>query len=120
MAHFAEIDNDGIVLRVIVVNNNNAPDPAPAHSEPIGRQYIASLGLDGTWVQTSYHGSFRKHFAGPGIRYDPIADAFLAKQPYPSWTLDANHDWQPPSPMPTDGRWYWNEDNLEWVEIVDY
>lgn len=117
MAYFAQIDDDGTVLQVISVSNTSAPDPAPAHSEPLGQAFIASLGLDGQWRQTSYNGTFRKAYAGVGWRYDSQADVFIAPQPYPSWTLDANHDWQPPTPMPSEGGpWIWDEDTLSWVE----
>lgn len=116
MAHFAEIDSDGIVLQVIVISNDFAPDPAPENSEPIGQAFIASLGLPGEWRQTSYSGIFRKQYAGIGFRYDPGADVFISPQPYPSWTLDNNHDWQPPVPYPTDGGSYdWNEETQSWV-----
>lgn len=121
MAYFAEIDDDGTVLRVISVSNADAPDPAPTHSEPLGQAFIAdTLGLPGTWVQTSWSGSIRKQYAGPGFRYDADADVFISPQPYPSWTLDGNHDWQAPEPYPTDGgNYYWDEDTLTWVEITD-
>lgn len=69
MAYFAEVEN-GVVLRVISVSNENAPDPAPDHSEPLGQAFIASLGLSGTWVQTSFNGTFRGRFAGPGLLWD--------------------------------------------------
>ena len=119
MAYFAQIDGDGYVLQVISISNTDAPDPAPEHSEPLGQAFIASLGLDGEWRQTSYNGNFRKQYCGPGFRYDADADVFIAPQPYPSWTLDANHDWQPPTPMPTEGGpWTWDEDTLSWVEIT--
>jgi hypothetical protein len=118
MAYFAQIDDDGIVLRVISVNNADAPDPAPSNSEPLGQAFIAdTLRLAGTWVQTSWSGSIRKRYAGIGWRYDAQADVFISPQPYPSWTLDANHDWQPPTPMPAEGGpWAWDEDTLSWVE----
>lgn len=118
MAYFAQIDDNGTVLQVISVSNADAPDPAPTNSEPIGQAFIASLGLEGTYRQCSYHGSFRKQYPGPGYRYDADADVFIAPQPYPSWTLDANHDWQPPTPMPTPGWWRWDEDTLSWVEVA--
>ena len=119
MAYFAEIDTDGTVFRVISVSNADAPDPAPTNSEPLGQAFIAdTLGLPGEWRQTSYHGSFRKAYAGIGWRYDSAADVFIAPQPFPSWTLDANHDWQPPTPMPAEGGpWTWDEDALAWVEV---
>lgn len=118
MAYFAQIDEDGTVLQVISISNADAPDPAPANSEPLGQAFIASLGIEGNFKQTSYHGSFRKQYAGPGYRYDASADVFIAPQPYPSWTLDANHDWQPPVSRPSEGNWAWDEDTLSWVEVT--
>jgi hypothetical protein len=116
MAHFAQIQN-GIVEQVIVVSNDDAPDPYPA-SEALGQAFIASLGLTGEWLQTSYNGSFRAHYAGIGYIYDPDADVFYAPQPYPSWTLDAAWNWQPPVPYPTDGGMYaWNEDEQTWEAL---
>lgn len=120
MAHFAEMRSDRIVQRVIVIDNGRAPDPAPTNSEPLGQAFIAdTLGLPGEWRQTSYNGNFRKQYAGIGYRYDADADVFIAPQPYPSWTLDANHDWQPPVPMPEEGMWVWDEAGLCWVEVSD-
>lgn len=120
MAYFAEIDNDGIVLQVISISNADAPDPAPSNSEPMGQTFIADvLRLPGTWIQTSYSGRIRKQYCGPGFRYDAVADVFIAPQPFPSWTLDANHDWQPPTPMPSEGGpWLWDEPSLSWVEVT--
>jgi hypothetical protein len=118
MAHFARIDAIGTVRQVISVSNQEAPDPAPSNSEPLGRAFIASLGLPGEWRQTSYNGNFRKQYAGPGYTYDADADVFIAPQPYPSWTLDAQHDWQAPTPMPVEGGpWSWDEATLSWVEM---
>ena len=104
MAHFAEI-LDGVVKRVIVVHNND---------EANGAQFCHDL-LGGEWLQTSYNGTIRKQFAGIGFTYDHIRDEFVQPQPYPSWTLDENNDWQPPTPKP-DGNYYWNENLLIWVE----
>ena len=73
MAHFAEIDQDGIVLRVLVVPNTEELD---------GQNYLANvLGLSGNWIQTSYHGNIRKNFAGIGYTYDADRDAFIAPEP---------------------------------------
>lgn len=81
MAYFAQIADDGTVLQVISVSNADAPDPAPANSEPLGRAFIADvLGLPGTWVQTSFNATFRGHYAGPGYVYDAQADEFLPPQ----------------------------------------
>jgi len=118
MAYFAHIDDDGTVLQVISISNNDAPDPAPSNSEPLGQAFIADvLGLAGTWVQTSWSGSMRKQYAPIGGRYDADADVFISPQPYPSWSLDAHHDWQPPTSRPEGGRWYWDEATLTWVEM---
>lgn len=119
MAYFAQIDEEGVVLQVISISNVDAPDPAPEHSEPLGQAFIASLGIDGKWIQTSYNHRFRKQYAGIGWRYDADADVFISPQPFPSWTLDAEHDWQPPTPMPADGGPYrWDEDTLAWVALT--
>ncbi len=119
MAYFAQLDDDGTVLQVISVSNDDAPDPAPSHSEPLGQAFIAEvLRLPGVWKQTSYRDSFRKQYAGIGWRYLADNDVFVAPQPYQSWTLDANHDWQPPTPYPSDGgRYTWDEDTTSWVEV---
>ena len=67
--------------------------------------------------RTSYNSNIRKNFAGKGMIYDPVRDAFYAEQPYASWTLDEETCiWQPPTPKPEEGVWYWNEATLEWVE----
>jgi hypothetical protein len=118
MAHFAQIQN-GIVQQVIVVSNDDAPDPYPA-SEALGQAFIASLGLTGEWRQTSYNGSFRAHYAGIGYTYDETNDVFYAPQPFPSWTLDDAWNWQPPVPYPDDdGQYVWDEDSLAWVEVPE-
>jgi hypothetical protein len=106
MAHFARIENN-LVTEVLVVHND---------LEHRGADFLANdLGLGGTWVQTSYSNNFRKQYAGIGFSYNPVADVFIAPQPYQSWSLDENFDWQPPTPMPTEGKWDWDEDNLEWI-----
>ncbi len=106
MAYFAEIGNDGIVLRVIKVSNSEAPDPTPEISEPAGRAFIQSLGLVGDWKQTSYTSRggqridpdtgvvvdptshFRYNYASPGFTYDPERDAFIPPTPHPDAMLD--------------------------------
>jgi len=116
MAHFARIEN-GIVHQVIVISNDDAPDPYPA-SEALGQAFIASLGLTGEWRQTSYHGSFRAHYAGIGYTYDADNDVFYAPQPFPSWTLDENWNWQAPHQAPDDGEEYgWDEETGDWVQL---
>ena len=128
MAHFAEIDNDNIVVRVVVV---------PDEQEHRGQEFMADdLGLGGTWVQTSYntrggvhHGPdgepdggtpLRGNYAGIGMIYDESLDAFINIQPYPSWSLDENYIWQPPVATNRSGSAYgpayvWDEDTTSWV-----
>lgn len=116
MAHFAEIDGNGVVQRVIVVGNKDTSDANGVEKESIGQAFCERL-FGGNWVQTSYNGNFRKRYAGIGYKYDAALDAFITPQPYPSWTLDANADWQAPVPMPTDGKMYaWDEAAQAWVE----
>ena len=66
--------------------------------------------------RTSYNNNIRKQYAGIGYSYDPVADVFIVPQPYPSWSLDDNFDWQAPSPAPEGMGWYWDEDSLSWLE----
>ena len=72
-------------------------------------------------VRTSYNGNIRKQYAGIGYTYDEVNDVFICPQPYGSWTLDANFDWQPPTPMPVvEGKKFaWFEPNRVWIEIVE-
>ena len=75
MAHFAQIDN-GIVSQVIVVSNDDCGGGDFPESEAIGQAFIASLGITGEWLQTSYHANFRGNYAGIGYTYDPTTDTF--------------------------------------------
>jgi hypothetical protein len=78
MAHFALIDDTNIVREVIVIANDDCGGGDFPESEPIGQAFIAALGLPGTWLQTSYHGNFRKRYAGIGYNYDSDIDEFVA------------------------------------------
>ena len=123
MAHFAEIDKDGTVLRVLVVSDDQ---------EDRGQEFLADdLGLGGTWKKTSYNTvagehrtggtPFRKNYAGIGFKYDATRDAFIPPKPFASWVL--NEDtcvWDAPTPMPTDGKLYtWDEDTTSWKEVTN-
>lgn len=77
MAHFAQIDSNDIVQRVIVIANDDCGGGDFPESEPIGQAFIASLGLPGEWLQTSYHGNFRGRYAGIGYTYDAATDEFV-------------------------------------------
>jgi hypothetical protein len=112
VSHWAEIDNNNIVLRVTVGDNND-----PAGDE--GYQWLID-NLGGTWIKTSYNGNIRKNYAGIGYTYDATRDAFIAPKPFNSWVLDeATCQWQAPTPMPTtEGKfYYWSEDDLSWREV---
>ena len=117
MAHFAELDENNIVTRVIVVHNNELMD-GETESEVKGMGFSVSLFGGSNWVQTSYNGNIRKQFAGIGYTYDDTNDVFISPQPYPSWTLDDSFDWQPPTAMPDDDKQYsWNEETQSWDEL---
>lgn len=111
MAHYAYIDDNNTVLAVIVGKDEteliDGLDPETYYAQ--GTSY--------TVKRTSYHGNIRKRFAGIGFSYDAIADVFIAPQPYPSWSLDDDYDWQAPKPRPEGNDWVWNEELGEWVNV---
>jgi len=120
MAHFAELNSNNVVRRVIVISDDNCPDPAP-DNESAGQAFIADvLGLAGEWKQTSYNGNFRGNYAGVGYTYDSAIDAFLPPQPFPSWTVDdTTLQWVAPVAHPDDGNPYrWDEENQLWIEVT--
>ena len=120
MAHFAELDNNNIVQRVIVISNDDIVDSGGVEQESLGIAVCQAVTGGGTWVQTSYNGNFRKKYAGVGDKFLSDANLFYNPvSPFPSWSLDENYDWQPPTPMPDDEKFYrWDEDSLSWIEIV--
>ena len=117
MAHFAQLDENNVVTQVIVVHNNELMDNGQ-ESEEKGIAFCQSL-FGGTWKQTSYNGNIRKNYAGIGHTYRADIDAFVASQPYASWTLNSDTaQWQAPVTMPADGKMYsWNEATTSWVEV---
>jgi hypothetical protein len=113
MAHYAFLDKNNIVTEVITGIDET--------------ELIEDLDTE-TWYgnfrgqtckRTSYNNNIRKQYARIGYTYDEINDVFIAPQPYPSWSLDENFDWQPPTPKPIEGVWYWNEEELTWEEVVN-
>jgi hypothetical protein len=108
MAHFAEVAADGTVVRVVVVNNADAP------TEEAGAAYARTL-LGGYWKQTSYNGALRKRFAGVGYTYDKNLDAFIPPKPFPSWVFDTGTaSWLPPKP-PVADKPVWDEASQSWM-----
>ena len=112
MAHFAEIDGDNVVTRVLVV---------PDAQENRGHEYLATdLGLGGTWVQTSYNATIRKNYAGIGYTFDSGRDAFIPPKPFASWVLnEATCNWDAPVARPEDDKMYsWDEATTSWIEVT--
>lgn len=118
MAHFAELDENNVVTRVIVVGNQDIIDSTGKENEEVGIAFCRNL-LGGRWKQTSYNGTFRKNYAGIGYTYREDIDAFVPPQPYASWILnDTTAQWEAPVPYPTDGKMYvWDEATTSWVEV---
>ena len=127
MAHFAELiektdptgftsDKHLVVERVIVVDNAHVE----SDEHVSGENWCSTFFGGGNWKQTSYNNNFRKRYAGIGLIYDPAKNKFLGSQPYASWSLDANDDWQAPVTAPTDSEDYnisWDEVGQKWTGI---
>jgi len=119
MAHFARLNEDNIVVRISVLNNEVITDDNGNEQEQLGIDFLTDLHT-GIWKQTSYNNNIRKNYAGIGYTYDSTRDAFIPLQPYPSWTL--NEDtcrYEAPVPYPTDDdKFYeWDEETTNWKEI---
>ena len=128
MAHFAELNNSNEVLRVIVISNDDVEANGGELSSE-AETFVASIvphSEDGTaWKQTSYNNNFRKQYAGIGYTYDASKNKFISPQPYPSWSLDSNDDWEAPVTHPTITEIdsepviiYWDEDNQKWLGVT--
>jgi hypothetical protein len=124
VAHFAEIDKNNIVNRVIGINNDVITDKNGNENEQMGIDFCKFLyGSDTNWVQTSYNANFRNIYAVKGCIYDEDLDAFILSQPYPSWTFNIQTlEWDPPISEPkltpeniSKREFYqWNEENQRW------
>lgn len=120
MAHFAQLDENNVVMHVYVVNNQELMVDG-VESEEKGIEFLKTLfGENTVWKQTSYNRRFRKHYASAGFIYIPDIDAFVHPQPYPSWTLNnETARWEAPIAMPDDGQHYtWNEGSQIWELTV--
>ena len=125
MAHFAELiqktdptgfttDKHWVVERVIVVDNSHVS----ADEALDGENWCSTFFGGGTWKQTSYNSNFRKQYAGKGYIFDTAKNKFLTPQPFASWSLDENDDWQAPVTYPTDitdKRISWDEAGQKWT-----
>lgn len=110
MAHYAFLDANNVVTEVIVGIDETdlieGLEPEIWYGNFRGQ----------VCKRTSYNNKIRKQFASVGFTFDEVRDEFVAPQPYPSWTLDENNDWQPPTPKP-DNDYYWNEDTQSWLQF---
>jgi len=122
MAHFAELDNNNVVLRVVVVGN----DCVPSDEHIDGETWCVNFFKTPNWKQTSYNNNFRKQYCGMGFTYDAAKNKFISPKPHASWALDSNDDWQAPVTYPTVTTYgsndpldryliSWDEDNLRWT-----
>lgn len=116
MSHFAQLDQNDVVIRVLVIEQDVINTGA--------------FGEPASFVQTSFNTRggvhllggtpLRKNYAGIGYKYDRVRDAFIPPQTFPSWNLnETTCQWEAPTPKPLDGKLYrWDEPTLAWVEIV--
>jgi hypothetical protein len=113
MAHYALINTENIVTQVIVGIDENELIEGDTPETWYGNLFNQLC------KRTSYNGNIRKQYAGIGYTYNAANDVFICPQPYPSWTLDENFDWQPPLPMPIEENkmFAWFEPNQQWIEI---
>ena len=121
MAHFAKLDSVNNVIGVHVLNNEVITDSDGNEQEQVGIDFLTVLHEGGVWYkQTSYNGNFRKNYAGVGYTYDSTRDAFIAPQPYNSWTLNEDTcQYEAPAPHPDDDKMYtWDEETTNWKEII--
>jgi hypothetical protein len=104
MSHFAEINNNNIVINVIVAEQD------VINSGVVGDSF--------NFIQTSYNNSFRGKYAAVGDTWHASKNVFLGPQPYPSWTLDIDNNWQPPVLKTDDTNETWDEDSQTWIAYV--
>ena len=125
MAHFAELDSNNVVTRVIVVGNDVTTAAGPLGENDMhvdGETWCVNFFKGGNWKQTSYNSNFRKQYAGKGYTFDSAKNKFISPQPYNSWALDGNDDWQAPVTYPTDTGTEedlkyinWDEEGQKWT-----
>lgn len=109
MAHYAFLDKNNIVTEVIVGIDETET------IEGVDTETWYGNFRGQTCKRTSFNGNIRKQYAGVGYSYDDVDDVFISPQPYPSWSLDENFDWQAPTPKPEDTNCYWDEDLGAWT-----
>lgn len=121
MAHWAQLDDNNVILQ-ITVGDNNDPDE--------GYQWLVN-NIGGRWLKTSFNTfqgqhlnggtPLRGNYASVGGKYYPEIDAFMPPSPYPSWVIDTNdYTWTAPVPLPDSGMWKWDETTVSWIENEDH
>ena len=121
MAHFAELDTNNVVIRVVVVGNDITTAAGPLGENDMhvdGETWCVNFFKGGNWKQTSYNNNFRKQYCGKGYTFDAAKDKFISIQPYDSWALDGNDDWRAPVTFPTDTTdklISWDEAGQKWT-----
>ena len=124
MAHFAELNSSNEVLRVIVVSNDDV-DANGGDQHANAETFVTTIVPHSTggvaWKQCSYNDNFRQQYAGKGFTYDSSKNKFIQPQPYSSWALDSNDDWQAPVNKPDDvsKNYIWNETDRQWEEVTN-
>lgn len=113
MAHYAYIDPETNLVVNVIVGRDETELIDGLETE----EYYA-LGSPFYVRRTSYNNKIRKQFAGKGYLYDVVNDVFIAPQPFASWNLDSNFDWQAPIPKPEGDNWYWSEEEGNWLELI--
>ncbi len=121
MAHFAELDRNNQVVRVVVISNDDVTKNGGdrhANAEVFVTNIIGHEGTGVAWKQTSFNHNFRKQYAGEGYTYDSSKDIFIGIKPFPSWVLNSDDDWEAPVTYPEDSKDYkWNETTKAWDEV---
>ena len=121
MAHFAELDTNNVVIRVVVVGNDITTAAGPLGENDMhvdGETWCVNFFKGGNWKQTSYNNNFRKQYCGKGYTFDAAKNKFISIQPYDSWALDGNDDWRAPVTFPTDTTdklISWDEAGQKWT-----
>ena len=122
MAHFAQLDDNNVVIGMAGIHNNELLNQDGNEIEQKGIDFCKSLfGQDTKWVQTSYNANFRKNYACVGGTYSKELDAFIAPKPYNSWVLnEVNCKWEAPIPKPDQDKFYvWNELTISWEDFSE-
>ena len=129
MAHFAELDGNNVVTRVVVVGNDVTTAAGPLGDNDMhvdGETWCVNFFKGGNWKQTSYNHNFRKQYAGKHFTFNAAKNIFIAPQPYPSWSLDENDDWQAPVTYPHTTVYndikigtYWDDSGQVWMGVDD-